>query len=150
MKITRKAYAYITHRNCLLVFAHRDYPEAGIQIPGGTIEPGEAPEDAVLREAYEETGLKALTLVALLGYYEREMPEFTHQEIQQRWMFHLSCDEPTPPENWLHIEENPSEGDERDYAFQLFWVNLPDGVPDLIGGRGDMLDKLIESMGIGI
>ncbi|NDJ62254.1 MAG: NUDIX domain-containing protein [Chloroflexi bacterium] len=38
----------------LLVFKH---PSAGIQLPAGTIEPGEHPEDAVMREVREETGL---------------------------------------------------------------------------------------------
>ena len=53
-------YAYITRAEQLLVFKQVDFPEAGIQIPGGTIESGELPEDPVLREAFEETGLKRL------------------------------------------------------------------------------------------
>jgi 8-oxo-dGTP pyrophosphatase MutT (NUDIX family) len=40
-----------------LIFSHPDYPEAGLQVPAGTLEPGEHPEAGVLREAYEETGL---------------------------------------------------------------------------------------------
>ena len=43
----------------LLVFRH---PTAGIQVPAGTIEPGEAPEDTVLRELLEETRLADATL----------------------------------------------------------------------------------------
>src|SRR6187549_737077 len=48
----------------LLVFQH---PQAGVQLPAGTVEPGEAPEDAVLREVEEETGLSAVVLVGLLA-----------------------------------------------------------------------------------
>jgi 8-oxo-dGTP pyrophosphatase MutT (NUDIX family) len=54
----RKALAYITWGNSLLVFRHPHVPAAGIQVPGGTIEEGESPEEAVLREAIEETGLQ--------------------------------------------------------------------------------------------
>ena len=43
----------------LLVFDHRDYPEAGTQIPAGGVDTGESIEEAVLREVLEETGLTA-------------------------------------------------------------------------------------------
>lgn len=54
-----KVLAYITHGNRLLVFRHPHAPEAGIQVPAGTVEEGEDPGTAVLREAAEETGLDA-------------------------------------------------------------------------------------------
>lgn len=41
----------------LLLFEH---PSAGIQIPAGTVEEGETPEEAARREVAEETGLVAL------------------------------------------------------------------------------------------
>ena len=55
--LKRKAYAYITYEDRLLVFSHPHAPEAGIQVPGGTLNDDERPEDAVTREAREETGL---------------------------------------------------------------------------------------------
>ena len=45
-----KVFAYIIRGEHLLVFRHVDFPEAGIQIPGGTMEGGEDPALAVLRE----------------------------------------------------------------------------------------------------
>jgi 8-oxo-dGTP pyrophosphatase MutT (NUDIX family) len=66
MNHRHKVYAYITRGDQLLVFRHIDFPGAGIQTPGGTIEEGEEPEDAVLREAVEETGLVKLRLVSHL------------------------------------------------------------------------------------
>lgn len=48
----------------LLVFAH---PTAGVQVPAGTVEEGEAFEDAALREVEEETGLKEVQLVKELA-----------------------------------------------------------------------------------
>lgn len=47
--IRRKAFAYITHQQRLLVFEHPDSPEAGIQVPAGSIEPGETPQAGTLR-----------------------------------------------------------------------------------------------------
>ena len=64
---TNKVFAYVTRAEQLLVFRHVDSPEAGIQIPGGTIESGELPEDAVLREAVEAIGLGRLHRVFVWG-----------------------------------------------------------------------------------
>ena len=35
--VIHKVFAYITHRDRLLVFRHTDFPEAGIQVPAGTV-----------------------------------------------------------------------------------------------------------------
>jgi 8-oxo-dGTP pyrophosphatase MutT (NUDIX family) len=48
----------------LLVFHH---PRGGVQVPAGTVEVGEAPADAAVRELAEETGLMAVRLVQALG-----------------------------------------------------------------------------------
>ena len=53
MSQVKKVYAYITRADRLLVFRHVDFPEAGVQVPGGTMDAGETPEGAVLREAAE-------------------------------------------------------------------------------------------------
>ena len=66
-KVTAFIMRSTSHGAELLLFGH---PHAGIQIPAGTVEPGEAPEQAVVREAREETGLDALTLREYLGYTE--------------------------------------------------------------------------------
>jgi 8-oxo-dGTP pyrophosphatase MutT (NUDIX family) len=44
-----------------------EHPYAGIQIPAGTVEVGETPAQAVMREAQEETGLKHLSIRRYLG-----------------------------------------------------------------------------------
>ena len=66
-KIVEKVVAYVTSGDRLLVFRHVHEPEAGIQVPAGTVEPGESPDDAVIREAHEETGLAGLTIRRYLG-----------------------------------------------------------------------------------
>ena len=41
----------------ILVFEQKDNPDAGLQVPGGTIESDELIIDALYREIEEETGI---------------------------------------------------------------------------------------------
>lgn len=52
-----------------------EHPYAGIQIPAGTVEEGERPLDAALRETAEETGLTEVKLLAELGARDAPPPE---------------------------------------------------------------------------
>ena len=47
--LRHRAYAYITKGRRLLLFTQPGAPEAGVQVPAGTIEAGEIPDDAVMR-----------------------------------------------------------------------------------------------------
>lgn len=51
------------------------HPHAGFQFPAGTVEPGEAPEAAVIREAREETGLRDLPAPVFLASRTYPAPE---------------------------------------------------------------------------
>src|ERR1700693_2445079 len=84
-----KVFAYITAHHHLLVFRHPSAPEAGIQVPAGTVEANEQAEKAVLREAFEETGLRDLTLHCFLGEQERDMTDLGRDEIHHRLFYHL-------------------------------------------------------------
>lgn len=59
MVAARKVIAYITRgrggETRLLVFEHVDNPDAGVQVPKGTVEPGETLENAARREVREES-----------------------------------------------------------------------------------------------
>jgi 8-oxo-dGTP pyrophosphatase MutT (NUDIX family) len=64
-----KVTAYITRQKAtgadeLLVFQPAN---VGVQVPAGTVEPGESFDDAVVRETHEETGLADLPPARLLG-----------------------------------------------------------------------------------
>lgn len=141
-----KAMAYITHRDRLLVFRQPDFPEAGIQVPGGSIEPGEPPEVAVLREAFEETGLGGLRLVCFLGERKPDGRSWGHDEIHRRYFYHLRCEGAELPETWRHAEQTPSDGSPGPITFELFWAPLPDGVPPLIAEMDALLPELIVSL----
>ncbi len=76
MQTISKALAYITREKSgqleLLIFEHVDFPEAGLQVPAGTIDHGESPEVAVLREVLEESGLTEFIYIQKLGVFEYE------------------------------------------------------------------------------
>ncbi len=141
-----KVLAYITCRDRLLVFRQPDFPEAGIQVPGGSVEPGEALEAAVLREAREETGLDGLRLVRFLGLRAFDGRSRGRDELHVRRFYHLRCVGAEPPETWRHAEHTPSDGSPGPITFELFWAPLPDGVPDLIAGMDALLPELIASL----
>lgn len=160
MWVIRKAFAYISSasgsapssasgdiregRNRLLLLAHPDHPEAGLQVPAGTMEPGEAPEDAALREAREETGLTDLTIVAFLGRQSFDLRPFGRDEVHDRWFFHLSCGAETP-ERWRVRETTPAT-DEPPIRFELFWAPLNETLPSLIAGHDRFIPELIASL----
>jgi 8-oxo-dGTP pyrophosphatase MutT (NUDIX family) len=52
-----------------------EHPNAGIQVPAGTVEAGETVSEAVLREAAEETGLAPLSISRYLGCVKERLPE---------------------------------------------------------------------------
>jgi len=135
----RRVVAYITCAGRLLIFRHVDHPDAGLQVPGGTLDPQETPEDGVLREAFEETGLSGLRLGQFLG-----TARWRHVKS---WFFHLTVEEPVE-ETWRHIEADPSIGG-GPLLFELFWVPL-DSVPPLNGDQGAYLKRLSAQGGIDI
>jgi 8-oxo-dGTP diphosphatase len=137
----RKVVAYITQGDKLLVFSHPHHPDAGIQVPAGTVEEGESPREAVLREAREETGLDDLEIRSYLGVREYDLSAYGRAETQRRHFFHLAfCGE--APARWRHYEEHPFEGSAESIEFELFWVKFPGEVPELVAGQGELLSKL--------
>jgi 8-oxo-dGTP pyrophosphatase MutT (NUDIX family) len=71
-KVTAFVTRTVKGRRELLLFQH---PYAGIQIPAGTVEPGEAPEAAAIRETHEETGLHDVAIDQYLGMHEVVLPD---------------------------------------------------------------------------
>ena len=125
-KEIQKVVAYITNGRRQLVFKHTELHEAGIQVPAGTVDPGEDPQTAVLREAFEETGLFDLELVRGLGKRTSERDGSNYI----RHFFHLHCPG-QPPERWCHMEENPSGGSAEPIEFELYWAGWPEDIPTI-------------------
>ncbi|HET7078433.1 MAG TPA: NUDIX domain-containing protein [Chloroflexia bacterium] len=147
--LKHKVFAYITHGRRLLVFRHPESPEAGIQVPAGTVQPGEDLAAAVLREAAEETGRTDLVLVRFLGEQVRDRRDVGRDvgrdEIHHRHFYHLRCTG-DPPATWRHWETDPSDGSPGPIPFDFFWAPLPDGVPELIAGHGNLLPQLLAAL----
>lgn len=146
MKKIKKVFAYIIHKNKLLVFKHPDHADAGIQVPAGTVEENESLENAVIREASEETGLNNFKIEEYLGnsvYYEKEKDE-THD----RYYFLLSCTDKNINRNeWIHGEKNELHFTEIDkqygmVRFSFYWLNIFDAQLHLHHGHGEKLNKI--------
>lgn len=97
----------------VLAFEH---PLAGFQLVKGSIEPGEPPAAAAVRELLEESGLKASSVSADLGIW---VPGYQDQV----WSFHV-CDVSDPPlERWVH-----HAADDGGHDFSFFWQPLSERV----------------------
>lgn len=138
----KKAFAYITRKKEgtqeLLVFRHWN-PEAGIQVPKGTIEKGESPAEAVMREAFEETGLDTLELVSLVATDVIHFP-FADDDssVQERHFFHLKITYEAH-DNWTH--EVQGSGVDEGMKFAYYWLAL-EQKDELIANMGDYVQLL--------
>jgi 8-oxo-dGTP pyrophosphatase MutT (NUDIX family) len=133
----QKVAAYITRVERLLVFRHVDFLDAGIQVPGGTLLPGESPLSGALREAHEETGLTSLVPLAYLGSRRYTFGDGSVVQHIERHYVHLACTRDTP-ERWVAWERDPSDGSVEPIAFEHYWAPLS-AVPLLMPGMGDLL-----------
>ena len=139
MRTVPKAFAYITRRQQLLAFDHVELAAAGTQVPAGTIQPGEAPEAAVLREAIEETGWTRFAAPVLLGRQLFDFSPFGRAELHDRWFFHLPI-KGEPPVAWRHFERDGGARPDP-IEFRFFWLSF-DQAEGLIADHGHFVPAL--------
>lgn len=139
MKSKTKVLAYILRTNNeaseVLVFDHRDFPEAGTQIIGGTVDPGEDLIEALLREIKEESGLefKVTDIAKKLGetqYHRRDIPEINNRHYYLIYSFDL-------PDTWAHTVH--SNGADNGLIFDFFWMPISLAKKELTGNFGELL-----------
>ncbi|GAB2681234.1 NUDIX hydrolase [Thalassiella azotivora] len=136
----QKVLCYIVRARRLLVFTHVDEPfvVTGLQVPAGSVEPGESPEAAACREAREETGLTRFRVVRTLGETTYDMAPY-RDEVHRRHVVHLTVDGEVP-ERWLSAEPDPDDGT-GSRRFECFWIPLTQGHV-LSAGQGALLGRL--------
>lgn len=123
-------------RSELLVFTQPAFPEAGIQVPAGTIEKEENRLDAIIREVKEESGLSKFKAIHFLGSstYVAE----SKQEIHQRYYYQLEYEGESPARFQHRVG---GKGVDAQMIFSFEWVNL-ENLPTLIAAQGEYLGKI--------
>ena len=121
----------------LLVFTHRNHPAAGVQVPAGTEEPGEAIEAAAMRELAEESGLRPEQVRLVIKLAEADEPAHN----QSRHVFAFEPASPLP-DRWAHTVRGA--GEDAGLVFEFYWVPLTPGLT-LAGGQERFLPLLGES-----
>ena len=139
-RLVRKVVGYVVRDRQLIVFTHDALPMdvTGVQVPAGTIEEGEAPEAAIVREVLEETGLNA-RITRVLGI-ERYDVWPSNPEVHERHFFQLAPLDERLPERWAAGERDPSGGGEAQ-RWSRHWIPL-EQAHVLCAGFGARLGKV--------
>lgn len=139
---TTKVVCYIVRDGQILTFRHLDHPlsEVGVQVPAGTVKQGEAPEDAALREAREETGLTSLRIVRKLGEADYDISPYRH-EVMRRHFFEITTHDPLG-DPWVAGEPDPDDGGTGP-SWECRWVPL-EQAHVLSGGLSNMIGALVD------
>ncbi|AIF65498.1 hypothetical protein GZ22_01690 [Terribacillus saccharophilus] len=117
----------------LLVHEHKDIPEAGLQVPGGTVDPEEDSATALQREIYEESGLRDLPASELVASAPFLHPD--KQELQLRH-FYLIQTKQQLPNTWdHHVFGN---GADNGLVFRYTWYDLA-SIPPLAVSQDQFL-----------
>ena len=142
MTMKQKVLAYVVRRDNggwqLAVFEHANSPEAGVQVPAGTVEAGEPLEAALWRELLEESGLRAPSVALVCKLAEVPEPEWD----QMRHVYLLK-DVGGLPNDWVTVLAG--DGDDRGIVFEYYWVDILPGL-QLAGGQHRWLAQISEPL----
>lgn len=149
--LKHKAYVYLTCGTRLLVFSQPDEPEIGLQVPGGTIDPGESYLHGARREFIEETGLSLTSALDPLMDQDVFFDNAAGRDLHRRRLYHGRTAR-IEREEWEHYEMSPSAGGDP-IRFRLFWIDLhSDTAHDhslFFAGFAEPLDMLRKRIGEG-
>ncbi len=136
-----KVACYVVHDDHLLVFTHDDIPMTvtGVQVPAGSIKRGESPEQAAIRELFEETGRRGL-VVCPIGIQRYDLRP-ARDELAVRHYFHMELLSANTTERWSAGEPDPSSGTEI-MSWTCWWLPLNDAHV-LAAGFGGLLGTML-------
>jgi 8-oxo-dGTP pyrophosphatase MutT (NUDIX family) len=137
-----KVVIYVIQRGHLLVLDHPEAPQAGLQVPAGTVRPGEDLADAAGRELREETGIED-AVFRLLGTATYDMTPYGREEIHDRSFFLAELQEEQPIDRrWRRSETHDGVGVPD--VFELYWLSLdtPNLSTHLEAGQGALLGEV--------
>lgn len=126
--ILKACACVVDARGRLLVFDHP--ADGGAQLPKGTVEPGEAPEDAVRRELLEESGIAYAGALEDLGTMDRHCEAGIEGNVRahpQLWHLYLMRCTDALPERFDHVAVGSPE--EEGLVFRFRWL-APDETPE--------------------
>ncbi|MEL6464018.1 MAG: NUDIX domain-containing protein [Pseudomonadota bacterium] len=111
-----KSVVCLLRQGAVLAFRH---PLAGVQLPKGTREPGETPEETARREMFEEVGLHLSGALVSLGTWECPEPAAI-------WHVFVADGSDALPLSWRHMPTGG--GAERGLTFDVIWVDISSAV----------------------
>jgi 8-oxo-dGTP pyrophosphatase MutT (NUDIX family) len=127
------AYIYRDHSKAeLLVFDHVKYAEVSPQVVGGTVEQNESPEDAIVREVFEEGGLK-FNNPKFIGAFPYFRADINQQQV--RHVFEFISKE--LPNHWMHTVS--SGADDKGMSFRFYWLSVSKAKSLLVADMGAYL-----------
>jgi len=114
-----RVVVYVEREDGLLVFEHRDHPDAGVQVPAGGVHQGEALIEAAIREVREETGVHLDSEPTFVG---------THEHLdglgQAARSHFFRVDAPNGlPQAWRHVVSG--EGEDAGLVFECRFDGSP-------------------------
>ncbi|WP_418345820.1 NUDIX domain-containing protein [Rhodococcus pyridinivorans] len=137
-----KAVCYVVHDDHMLVFTHRDVPltVTGVQVPAGTIKLGESPEQAAVRELFEETGRRGHVVrpVGVQSYDLRPMRD----EVAVRHYFQMAMPGADVTERWPAGESDSATGGPA-VVWDCWWLPVAEAHV-LAAGLGGLLGTMLE------
>ena len=138
----KKVICYLLRKNNndseILVFDHRDYPDAGTQVVGGTVEDGENLLATMVREIYEEAGIR-IKLEDLKKIGNTEYLRKDRHEVNERTYFLLE-NQSHLPDYWEHIVK--SDGEDNGMVFCFYWISVKRAKSILTGNFAELIDKV--------
>ena len=134
----QKSFSYIIRVNQagpeLLVFDSLEEP--GLEVPKGSVQPGETPAQAAMREVEEESGLRELTLIKELGV------TLWQDEEQHFFLFRANV---LLPDQFEHVVTG-QDGD-RGMRYQYQWIAVTPALSQsLVQGSSAFIRGMIAAL----